>query len=108
MCTNVYVTFISFLIKKVNWQSLCGLIDWTIVNYLIFKLDFDECGGNNNHCHKNAVCTNTIGSYKCHCSVGYAGDGLACTGIICSGAPNLFFLEKLPVVLLTILLEKIG
>ena len=41
-------------------------------------------------------------------SVGYAGDGLACTGIVCSGAPNLFFLEKLPVVLLTILLEKIG
>ena len=78
------------------------LITW------FFKLDFDECGGNNNHCHKNAVCTNTIGSYKCHCSVGYAGDGLACTGIICSGAPNLFFLEKLPVVLLTILLEKIG
>ncbi|CAH3028669.1 unnamed protein product [Porites evermanni] len=54
---------------------------FSFVNSLIFESDFDECGGDNNHCHKNAVCTNTIGSYKCHCPVGYAGDGLACTDI---------------------------
>ena len=59
----------------------CRLIDWTIVLYSFLKLDFDECGGNNNHCHQNAICTNTIGSYSCRCSVGYAGDGLLCRGI---------------------------
>ncbi|CAH3196204.1 unnamed protein product, partial [Porites evermanni] len=43
--------------------------------------DFDECGGNNNHCHQNAICTNTIGSYSCRCSVGYTGDGLLCRDV---------------------------
>ncbi|CAH3196274.1 unnamed protein product, partial [Porites evermanni] len=50
--------------------------------YLFLRLDFDECGGDNNHCHQNAICTNTIGSYSCRCSVGYAGDGLLCRGIM--------------------------
>ncbi|CAH3159381.1 unnamed protein product [Porites evermanni] len=43
--------------------------------------DFDECVEDNNHCHQNAVCTNTLGSYGCRCSTGYTGDGLACTDI---------------------------
>ncbi|KAM7439996.1 hypothetical protein ABFA07_010748 [Porites harrisoni] len=43
--------------------------------------DLDECGGNNHHCHHNAVCTNTIGSYKCRCSIGYTGDGLVCADV---------------------------
>ncbi|CAH3197867.1 unnamed protein product, partial [Porites evermanni] len=43
--------------------------------------DFDECGGDNNQCHQNAICTNTIGSYSCRCSVGYAGDGFLCRDI---------------------------
>ena len=60
----------------------CRLIDWTIVLYSFLKLDYDECGGNNNHCHQNAICTNTIGSYSCRCSVGYVGDGLLCRGIM--------------------------
>ena len=65
-------------------------IDRIVVNSLIFESDFDECEGDNNHCHKNAVCTNTIGSYKCHCPVGYAGDGLACTGIMIWSSNFLF------------------
>ena len=43
-------------------------------------LDLDECRGNNNHCHQNAVCTNTLGSYKCQCATGYSGDGFSCSG----------------------------
>lgn len=43
--------------------------------------DFDECSGNNNHCHLNADCTNAVGSYKCQCSTGYTGDGITCSGI---------------------------
>ena len=47
---------------------------------LFVTLDLDECRGNNNHCHQNAVCTNTLGSYKCQCATGYTGDGLSCSG----------------------------
>ena len=58
-----------------------GWMDRLIFIYLFLKTDFDECGGNNNHCHQNAACTNTLGSYKCQCSLGYTGDGITCTGI---------------------------
>ena len=47
---------------------------------LFVTLYLDECRGNNNHCHQNAVCTNTLGSYKCQCATGYTGDGFSCSG----------------------------
>ncbi|CAH3192117.1 unnamed protein product, partial [Porites evermanni] len=60
-----------------KWNDVsCG----TCYNYTCSE-DLDECGGNNNHCHKNAVCTNTLGSYKCQCGTGYTGDGFSCTDI---------------------------
>lgn len=31
-------------------------------------------------CHEKARCMNTVGSYKCQCTTGYAGDGFACVG----------------------------
>ncbi|XP_074621554.1 uncharacterized protein LOC141880073 [Acropora palmata] len=43
--------------------------------------DLDECSGDNNDCHANAVCTNLFGSYWCECSAGYTGDGRNCTDI---------------------------
>ncbi|XP_067041439.1 uncharacterized protein [Acropora muricata] len=43
--------------------------------------DLDECSGDNSHCHSNAVCTNTFGSYECECSAGYSGDGRNCIDI---------------------------
>ncbi|CAH3131419.1 unnamed protein product, partial [Porites lobata] len=59
------------------WNDVsCG----TCHNYTCSE-DYDECGGNNNHCHQNAICTNIIGSYSCRCSVGYAGDGLLCRDV---------------------------
>ncbi|CAH3131432.1 unnamed protein product, partial [Porites lobata] len=59
------------------WNDVsCG----TCHNYTCSE-DFDECGGNNNHCHQNAICTNTIGSYSCRYSVGYTGDGLLCRDV---------------------------
>ena len=35
----------------------------------------DECKFNISDCDVNANCTNTHGSYKCTCKVGYIGDG---------------------------------
>ncbi|ALC38654.1 CG7466 [Drosophila busckii] len=37
--------------------------------------DVDECGLGLHDCHKEAKCTNTQGSYNCHCRRGYVGDG---------------------------------
>ena len=51
-----------------------------VLAFLFVTLDLDECRGNNNHCHQNAVCTNTLGSYKCQCATGYTGDGFSCSG----------------------------
>lgn len=37
--------------------------------------DVDECGLGLHDCHKDAICTNTDGSFSCKCRRGYAGDG---------------------------------
>ena len=94
---HIWATILNFILfwkKLIDNRSFhylfCRLIDWTIVLYSFLKLDFDECGGNNNHCHQNAICTNSIGSYSCRCSVGYAGDGLLCRGIMLE-APGCSF-----------------
>lgn len=34
--------------------------------------DIDEC--KNNACGKNAICTDTDGSYECECKAGYMGN----------------------------------
>ncbi len=48
----------------------------------LFNLDQDECAAHNTTCDPHADCTNTIGSYTCACSAGYAdngaGDGRSC------------------------------
>ena len=87
----IFILLLKKLIDNRSFHYLfCRLIDWTIVLYSFLKLDYDECGGNNNHCHQNAICTNIIGSYSCRCSVGYAGDGLLCRGIMFK-APSFSF-----------------
>jgi N-acetylneuraminic acid mutarotase len=37
--------------------------------------DVDECGLGLHDCHPQAICTNTDGSFSCHCRKGYIGDG---------------------------------
>ena len=34
---------------------------------------------NNGGCNANANCTNSIGSYECHCKLGYFGNGIECS-----------------------------
>ncbi|XP_030384738.1 multiple epidermal growth factor-like domains protein 8 [Scaptodrosophila lebanonensis] len=59
--------------------------------------DVDECGLGLHDCHKEAKCTNTQGSYNCHCRRGYVGDGRFscmrtcyefCQHGYCSGPPD--------------------
>ena len=42
-------------------------------------LDVDECL-NETVCHDNATCQDTVGSFKCNCNEGFAGDGQDCEG----------------------------
>ena len=43
-------------------------------------VDADECAlSENNSCHANATCVNTVGSYNCTCNAGYTGNGTNCT-----------------------------
>lgn len=38
--------------------------------------DIDECKSRSLHgCHSDAVCHNTVGSYKCTCKEGFFGNG---------------------------------
>ena len=46
--------------------------------YYDFFTDLNECTEGSHVCDSNAVCTNTIGSHNCTCTVGYFGNGSSC------------------------------
>ena len=50
------------------------------VGFVVLVEDVDECTTNSQGCDANAVCYNTVGSYKCTCKPGFEGDGKNCTG----------------------------
>uniref|UniRef100_A0A4X2K3A9 Signal peptide, CUB and EGF-like domain-containing protein 2 n=1 Tax=Vombatus ursinus TaxID=29139 RepID=A0A4X2K3A9_VOMUR len=41
----------------------------------------DECAGGIDDCHADAICQNTLESYKCSCKPGYQGEGKHCEDI---------------------------
>ena len=43
--------------------------------------DLDECSNGTHMCSHNADCMNTMGSYRCVCKDGFAGDGYYCSGV---------------------------
>jgi hypothetical protein len=61
------------------------------------SLDIDECWSESDHCHDNANCTNTIGSYTCQCWEGFTGNGIDCAGI----GEKLMFIRKTIIDVLT-------
>ena len=56
---------------KTRFRSLSCLLLQTLTNAL---RDPHTCDG-------NANCTNTDGSFKCQCKIGFSGDGKTCRGI---------------------------
>ena len=57
------------------------IIDLVMVSdskYLI-PTDIDECASGTHSCDRNAMCTNTEGSFNCACYPGFTGDGLSCS-----------------------------
>lgn len=48
--------------------------------YLNLKSDIDECDIGRHTCHINANCSDTPGSYECHCKDGFFGNGTICIG----------------------------
>jgi len=52
-----------------------------------FFLDIDECTAGTHDCSLNALCSNTLGSFKCTCFGGFVGDGVICTG----SKENIYF-----------------
>ena len=56
--------------------------------------DIDECLKEIHGCDVNAVCNNTLGSYKCTCKDGYKGNGTNCTGQSQAKVPNNVFTIK--------------
>ena len=50
------------------------------VEYL--STDVDECSSPYLPCDSNAICTDTIGSFTCHCKPGFTGNGTNCEGDI--------------------------
>ena len=44
--------------------------------------DVDECLTANGGCHTLAACTNSVGTRKCACPTGYAGNGVGDSGCV--------------------------
>lgn len=49
-------------------------------------VDVDECAEGLDNCSIDAICQNTVKSYKCICKSGYKGDGKHCEGKDRTGA----------------------
>lgn len=65
----------------------CGIFNikiWSMWQYsVIYLTDIDECTLNISTCasrNDGGSCTNTAGSYLCHCLPGYSGNGHRCIG----------------------------
>ena len=52
-----------------------------VFTFNIFHSDMDECLTQAHDCHKNARCSNNIGSYSCECKIGYSGGKTKCIGM---------------------------
>ena len=62
---------------------VCSFINSVLERYMCYMTHFpdhNEC--EDDPCHINATCTNTIGSFNCTCKVGFSGSGFECEGML--------------------------
>lgn len=52
-----------------------SVLDWVFIFIIV---DIDECAIKQPCNSQNAICKNTVGSYKCVCKTGFTGDGINC------------------------------
>ena len=52
----------------------------SLIIYIVFNADIDECALGMDDCSENAICTNIPGNFSCMCDEGYDGDGTTCVG----------------------------
>uniref|UniRef100_A0A8C1ZJ02 Signal peptide, CUB and EGF-like domain-containing protein 2 n=1 Tax=Cyprinus carpio TaxID=7962 RepID=A0A8C1ZJ02_CYPCA len=70
--------------SRLNWDQFClFVISPPLTSLLISFLsaDVDECAEALDSCSMDAICQNTLKSYKCICKSGYKGDGKHCEDI---------------------------
>ena len=78
MIKNIYTVYGRFISTKPDKMDVLRSMHYS-TPYIYF-VDVDECTDDTDDCDDNAVCTNTVGSYACHCKPGYSGDGVTCNG----------------------------
>ena len=72
-------TFHWWVCTKSVW-TLPAAINMSSYIHVSPTTDIDECAQDQDDCHPNAACVNTVGSYTCQCNTGFQGDGRGCTG----------------------------
>ena len=87
-CTGIYTTFSK---RKLIFRLHQFRNELTPSCY--YFIDIDECSGGSHTCDRNATCTNTDGSFKCQCEIGFSGDGHTCTGIYTTFSKNKSYFQ---------------
>ena len=59
--------------------DLLFIFDLVTVMLCSICTDIDECVTDTHSCDRNAMCTNTEGSFNCDCYPGFTGDGSSCS-----------------------------
>ena len=73
--------FIVALVLKSFIVRLLCMFNYDRLSDLHFS-DVNECTEKLHDCSTAAACTNTEGSFACHCDPGYSGNGTTCAGML--------------------------
>lgn len=85
LCCHMLHSAVASHIKKICVLSSVDTIISTLPQLIAHTVfppcpDVDECAEALDNCSIDAICQNTLKSYKCICKSGYKGDGKHCEG----------------------------